>query len=271
MIKDILVHASEDSHNAQRLDVAIGLAQRHEARLTALYALHYPELPGFVAAQIGGDLIAQTRAQFYERARDVESAFNETVARHGVTAEWRRVEGEPIGLLATHGQYADLVVVSQPDEDVEAGEGALPDELVMACGRPVLVVPRIAPQATMGKTVMVAWNSSREATRAVHDALPILQKADTVIVQSVNPPDEDHIAGADIATHLAHHGLKVDVRRSLTPEIDVADELLNAVSDAGADLIVMGAYGHSRVRELVLGGVTRDLLRHMTVPIVMSH
>ena len=117
----------------------------------------------------------------------------------------------------------------------------------------------------------MAWNANREAARAVHDAMPLLTHAESVVVLSVDPQDERHFAGADIATHLARHGVNVEARRSVAPNIPIGDELLNMASDLGSDLMVMGAYGHSRLREAVFGGVTRHLLRHMTIPVLMSH
>ena len=141
----------------------------------------------------------------------------------------------------------------------------------MVSGRPVLVVPYAGRHEGLGSRVLVAWNASREAARAVHDALPLLTRARSVVVLAVDPPDEDHIPGADIAAHLAHHGVHVEARHTVAPDIEVGDELLNLISDLGADLLVMGAYGRSRWREAVFGGATRHILAHMTVPVLMAH
>ncbi len=137
------------------------------------------------------------------------------------------------------------------------------------------MVPYIGARQEMGRNVLVAWNGSREATRAVNDALPILERADKVTVLAVNPGkngnDHGDIPSADIALHLARHGVKAEASQTVSDELEVGSIILSRISDLGADLVVMGAYGHSRMRELMMGGVTRDLLRHMTVPVLMSH
>jgi len=145
--------------------------------------------------------------------------------------------------------------------------------LALGVGRPVLIVPRYGTFETVGERVLVAWNGSREATRAVHDALPLLKLASSVTVLSIDPEHDtgDRIPGADIALHLARHGVAAEGMSTVGLDISVGDLLLSRAADLGADLIVMGAYGHSRVRELVLGGATRHILQHMTVPVLMSH
>jgi nucleotide-binding universal stress UspA family protein len=151
----------------------------------------------------------------------------------------------------------------------------LPEEVTLNSGRPTLVVPYIGAAATIGERVMVAWNASREAARAIGDAMPLLERAKVVTVVSVNArPDalghgED--PGADIGAHLARHGLKVEVERLEARDIDVPNAILSRLADAGSDLLVMGCYGHSRLREMVLGGVTRTILGEMTVPVLMAH
>jgi nucleotide-binding universal stress UspA family protein len=138
----------------------------------------------------------------------------------------------------------------------------------------VIVVPFIRAAATIGERVLVAWDGGREAARAVNDALPILERAKSVTVLSVNPASEDgsrREPGADISLHLARHGVKVEAQRRITTEISAGDAILNEIASKGSDLLVMGAYGHSRLRELVLGGVTRQILGSMTVPVLMSH
>ena len=204
----------------------------------------------------------------------------------------------------TCARYADLTVIGQTDPDEPAYDTSLPDQLVLGTGAPVLVVPYAGNFHETGKRVMIAWNGSREAVRAVRDAMPILRQADTVMVYSVNPTDHEHWAGADICAHLARHGVRAEashaVFRSETEtvssalktvggfgfqqqgpwtqsrhppvaEADVGNALLSAVTDCGVDLLVMGAYGHSRIRELALGGATHEILKAMTVPVLMSN
>jgi nucleotide-binding universal stress UspA family protein len=148
-------------------------------------------------------------------------------------------------------------------------------DVALSCGRPTIVSPYVGKATALGERVLVAWDGSREAARAVNDALPILERASSVTVLSVNPPqtgdDTRRLAGADIALHLARHGVKAEAARRVVTEISVGDTLLNEIADKGIDLLVMGAYGHSRLRELVLGGATRQILGSMTVPVLISH
>lgn len=149
-----------------------------------------------------------------------------------------------------------------------------PENLILSCGRPVLLVPYASNERSTGCRVLVAWDGSREATRAVHDALPFMRTAENTTILTVNGVHEferARIPGADIATVLARHGVRVEVADIETGAGDSVGEILLSVADNGADLLVMGAYGHARWRELVMGGATRTILRSMTVPVLMSH
>ena len=147
----------------------------------------------------------------------------------------------------------------------------------MGAGRPVLAVPYAGKFDTIGKRIVIAWDARREAARAVADAVPLLEQAESVVTLSINPHGgaqagtHGEIPGADIATHLARHGISVEAQQLVANDISVGDMLLSRLSDLTADLLVMGVYGHSRARELVLGGVTRHILNHMTVPVLLSH
>jgi nucleotide-binding universal stress UspA family protein len=124
----------------------------------------------------------------------------------------------------------------------------------------------------VGETVLIAWNGSRESSRALHDALPLMATPGAVTALTVNAsPTESEALTGDVVSHLAHHGLETKVELVETKELGASDVVLSRVADLGADLIVMGAYGHSRLREMILGGMTRDMLRHMTVPVLMAH
>ncbi len=272
MIKEILVHADDDGRQDTRFALAAELAKTHDAHLIGLFALEYSELPGYVSAQISAELLDRARETYVRRAETMREAFEMAADRAGIRAEWRQETGAASDLLAQHGLYVDVIMVSQP----ENGSGgarpqSFPGELALASGRPVIGLPYAGDHLGFGKRVLIAWNGSREASRALHDAMPILSRAESVVVLAVDPPDETHIPGADIAAHLAHHGVKVEARHSIAPDIAVGDELLNMASDLGSDLIVMGAYGRSRLREAVFGGATHHILEHMTVPVLMSH
>lgn len=271
--KDILVHVDSSPHCKTRLALAAKLAQAQDAHLIALNVRTRPVLPQFITAQYGSQ-IEKIRDDFNaEAARDARAAFDAIQPAHGVTTEWRDVDGKLVDSVSLHARYADVTVIGQSESD--EGERPLPDALVLDVGRPVLVVPYAGRFETVGERVVVAWNGSREATRAVHDALPILTKAKLVHVIAVNPSGgmagHGDVPGADICLHLSRHGVNAVCEHIKSEDLNVGEMLLSRAADEDADLIVMGAYGRSRLRELVLGGATRHLLRHMTVPVLMSH
>lgn len=275
--RDILVQLDATGQSAQRLRLAADLARRHGAHLTGLHV--YDPMPAlFVPDPSGGaviaDLLEQFRAEALAAAADIEVRFRQTLEREGIAGEWRLVEGPVPQRTALHARYADLVILGQDDPATEKdADGVTIEAALFTSGRPILLVPHAGQFATLGRRVLIGWNASREASRAVHDALPLIAGAEQVTILAVNPDDGGHgeEPGADIARHLARHGLAVTVERTVGAEIGAGDLLLNRAAEIGADLIVTGAYGHSRFRELVLGGVTRTLLRQMTVPVLMSH
>ncbi|MBW8270041.1 universal stress protein [Caldovatus aquaticus] len=280
-LKDILVHLDGSARSDVRLRLAADLARRHGAHVAGLYVADLVLPSGFAggfgdgAAAIG-PMLERLREEAQATASEVETRFRETVRREGIEGEWRLVEGVAAEHVALHARYADLALVGQHDP---AGEqpaaSAIIERVLFTSGRPVLIVPFAGRFATTGRRVLVGWNASREATRAVHDALPLLAEAEEVAVLSVNPlrgPDaHGEVPGADIALHLARHGIKVEAAQTVSEEVGEGDVLLNQAADMAADLLVMGAYGHSRLREFVMGGVTRTILQRMTVPVLMSH
>lgn len=276
-LKDIMVLVDSSSHSADRLDVAIKLANDHDAHLTGLFVRMVPHVPQFVMSQLGPEVQEVQRKYARDAAAAAHKIFEDKVRAAGVRAEWRAVEGDLVDTVCLHAKYTDLIVVGQRDtsQDAMEGEEGLVDNVVLEAGRPVLVVPYAGKFKTIGHRVLVAWNAGREATRAVSDAMPILQKAHEVEVLAINPrggrAGHGDVPGADIALHLARHDVKASAEHIFSDDVDPGAMLLSRAADAGADLIVMGAYGRSRLRELVLGGATRHLLRHMTVPVLMSH
>lgn len=276
-LKDLVVHVDPTPASANRVDAAIGLAQRHEAHLIGVYVITPPYMQGFVRQQIGEDLLRRQAELLLEAARRAQADFDERTARAGISAEWRAVEGNVEPMLALNSRYSDLTVVGQrdPDQEVIGADPDMPDRLILSVGRPVLVVPSIGTYPKIGERVMIAWDASRLATRAVHDAMPLLEAARHVSVMAVNPHGgrEGHgdVPSADICQHLARHGIACDAQHVFADDLDVGDMLLSRAADQGIDLLVMGAYGHARWRELVLGGVTRHMLGHMTMPVLMSH
>jgi len=275
MLKNILIHLDSSKQSASRLQTAIGLATRHGAHLTGVYVVTRPEIPTFIEAQIGGEIIDTQQTAAVEEGKGVLDDFEKRGAANGLEIESRLVEGRLVDSLIEQGRYFDLLVVGQYDPD-DSGVYAvdnMPDRLIMSAGRPVLVVPYAGSFPIIGENVVISWDASRQATRAVNDAMDILVAAQNVDILSINPPDDGSgkVVGANIALHLTRHAVKTTLKKVISVDLDAADMLLSRAADSGADLIVMGAYGHARWRELVLGGFTRHMLEHMTVPVLMSN
>ncbi|HLE67398.1 MAG TPA: universal stress protein [Burkholderiales bacterium] len=274
--KTILLHLDTDKRVAERMELAFKLAETFDAHLIGLFALSAPRIPSYALAEAGPVLVEVEARHRAEAARKAETAFRAAAAQHGRSTEWRATARDALGAATLNARYADLVVIGQHEPGNSSG--VTPDfaeELVLSAGRPVLLVPYAGHFAQVGRRVLVAWNAGQEAARAVTDALPLLARASMVQVVAFNPgkgeADHGDIPGADIGLVLARHGVKVSVAQQQSDEVDIGNQLLSRAADMEADLIVMGAYGHSRVRELVLGGVTRTLLDTMTVPALMSH
>jgi nucleotide-binding universal stress UspA family protein len=273
--KDILVYADATPACAARLDIAALLATAHDAHLVALHVDTVPFMPADVLGTgVTAELIDWQVRMRKERTEIVQKSVKAAEQRQGVSFEWRKVEGLIHDTLLDQGRYADLIVVSQDGSltDLETPVDPRTGVIAISAGRPVLVVPRKYEGKTCGKRVLVAWKPSAEATRAVHDALPILQKADAVTVMRVNPDrgEPAHNPGFDLATHLARHGVKVTAMPVSAPDQSAGDIIIQKAAELQADLIVMGAYGHSRLRELVFGGATRSLLQAPPVPVLMA-
>lgn len=276
--KTILVHADDNPHCKQRLDVAIRFALDFGAKLVGIYLVPTAELTPFVAALLPADVVARRLRETGEAQARAETLFRQATAAAGLTAiDWRAPSGKPVIAAVAHARCADLAVIGQPDPDqpdfVFVEE--LAQTVALSAGRPTLIMPYVAPVTSLGQSVLVAWDGGREASRAVGDALPILTRARHVTVMVIHPETEDRIADAPaiarLADYLHSHGIDARVNHSNVTDISIGEWLLSRTADLGIDLIVMGAYAHTRLRELILGGVTRTMLRSMTVPVLMSH
>ena len=177
------------------------------------------------------------------------------------------------GSFASLARRFDLSIVGQAEPEQPALDGLIVEAALFDSGRPMLVVPYIQRNGLKLDRILLCWDGSRSAARAAADALPFLRRAKLVEVVTVasEPAKSDEMPGADIAHHLARHGVKVELKRIVTAETDVASTILSHAADSSADFLVMGGYGHSRLREFILGGVTREILASMTVPVLMSH
>ncbi|WP_034298369.1 universal stress protein [Herbaspirillum sp. RV1423] len=271
--KTILVHVDESTHAAARIRLASELAFTFDAHLigaamTGISRFIYPDGVVFIASVID---------TLRERAQLDLKQFEETARQRGVTSvESRLTEDDAAGALVLQARYSDLVVISQTDPtEREPGDVYdLPEYVLLNSSRPVLTIPYAGKFDNVGSNIMVAWDGSMEATRAITNALPFLKKARNVNVVLFNPSALFDIhgqqPGADIALYLARHGVKVNVLQEPT-DLDVGNALLSLAADTGADLLVMGGYGHTRFREVLLGGVTKTILNSMTIPVLFSH
>ena len=276
MIKDIVVNLSVDPSRDVAGNYAVSVAEAFGAHLAAVAFSYDPIIPPTIMGGVPASFIEEQRAQADRAAKNAITKFDEAARRAGVSFESHILGASVAGAADLFGRAArrfDLSVVGQAEPDEVAPEELIVEGAMFASGRPVLVVPYIQKAGLKLDRVMVAWDGSRSAARAVADALPLLGKAaaiDVVIVAN-DRGKNDELPGADIAQHLARHGLKVELKRIVSPDTDVASTLLSHAADTAADFIVMGGYGHSRLREFILGGVTRGILSAMTVPTLMSH
>jgi len=274
--KTILVHVDAGARSRDRVAIAVSLAKRFDAHLVGLNALPRSELPGYILAGAGGAPIVDIQKRLArEQGERAKTVFDDAVSAAGFrSAEWRTSDLDAADAFALHGRYADLIVLGQPSgEGNERAEREFVETTLLEAGRPVLMVPYAGRFPAVGTRVLVGWNASRESTRAVTDAIPFLRQAESVTVLAINPDRGEHGAspGNDIALYLARHGIRVEAKVDRGVEIDAGGELLSRAADIRADLIVMGAYGRSRFRELVMGGASRTIIDAMTVPVLLSH
>jgi len=276
MYKTLLVPVDGRSRSTRSLELACRLARTFDSHLVGLFVRPSAYIPSAARAEGAGKLLQELQQKMAgELADDARARFDSVVKSAGmVRAEWRTAEGERTGAVALHARYADLVIINQTDRNASDATH-FADAVLLSVGRPVLLVPYAGEIRNLAQNVLVCWNASREASRAVTDALPLLTRAAKVTVLSVNsqtsPEGHGESPGSDIALYLARHGVNAETTQTRAGDVDIGNMILSRAFDMSADLIVMGAYGHSRVREIVMGGATRTLLQSMTVPVLMSH
>src|SRR6187401_1310983 len=276
MIKDLVVNLSVGASRDAAGPYAISVAEAFGAHVAGVAFSYEPVIPPTIMGTIPASFVESQRDENDRAANDARAKFDEAARRAGVSSESRTLSASLAGSadrFATIARRFDLAVVGQAEPDRAAPEELIVENALFSSGRPVLVVPYIQKAELTLDRVMVCWDASRNAARAIADAMPFLKRArviDVVIVASERIKS-DEIPGADIGQHLARHDLKVEVRRIVSPDTDVASTILSHAADTAADFIVMGGYGHSRLREFILGGATRGMLQAMTLPTLMSH
>jgi nucleotide-binding universal stress UspA family protein len=274
--KTILVHVDDAKNRAHRLDAAAKLAGEHGARLVGVYLVPGIEMTPSLAAVLPQERVDRHLRDTGRAQHDAEDQFRQSAAAAGLAdVEWRAPAGSSIKAAVAHGRCADLFVTGQSDGSEAKFAAELVTTVMLSSGHPTLIVPRAGPRATLGASILVAWNGGREATRAIADALPLLERAREVNIVAISHDEnarlDDSPAQGRLLSWLEPHGIRARIHAYEAGEGDVTERLLSRVVDLGSDLVVMGGYGHTRMRELVLGGVTRDMLERMTVPVLMSH
>ena len=275
MYKDIIANLSVRNGRKATEAYAISVASALRAHITGIAIAFIPNIPG---ASMGYLPIETIEAQHRENENAAESAIGHFIAAAdsaGVAAEPRTLRVGFANAAEQFGRIArryDLAIVGQAEPDVHSVEAMIAEAALFQSGRPIIIVPYIQKAPVKLDRVMVCWDGSRAAVRAVADAMPFLELARDIEVVSVisERGKHDELQGTDMGLHLARHGLQVEVTR-IPHHSDVAAALLSHSADASADFIVMGGYGHSRLREFVLGGVTRNFLSSLATPTLMSH
>jgi nucleotide-binding universal stress UspA family protein len=278
-IKTMLVHVDDGTHAPSHVDTAVALARDVGARLIGAYLVPTGDMSPSVAALLPKDLVARRMREASQAQSAAKLAFYAAATRGSLDRiEWRAPAGDPMRALVMHGRCSDLVVLGQPDHEdpLASFAGDLVTEALFGLGRPILMVPYTGTQATLGKRVLIATDGGREAARAIADAMPMIERAAQVRMLVGAPEDSSESPGfTEVGTRfsgwLRDHGVEPMIERYDMDSGDKGEWLLSRAADYASDLIVMGGYGHARVREMVLGGMTRTILRSMTVPVLMSH
>jgi|SRR5665213_353575 len=276
MIKDAVVNLPVGNSGSGVVDFAVSVASTFGAHLAGVAFVYDPFTRMTDVAAIPSDMIESQRIENENAAKAAISKFEEAVRRSALSAESGKLKAELSGASDLFGRIArrfDLSIVAQAEPDKGGSEEQIIEAALFESGRPCLIVPYIQKAGLKLDRIMVCWDGSRNSARAAADAMPFLVRAKVVEVVIVTGErgKSDEMPGADFAKHLARHGLNVEVNRIVASDTDVASTILSHAADADADFITMGGYGHSRLREFILGGATRGILASMTIPTLMSH
>jgi nucleotide-binding universal stress UspA family protein len=294
-LKDILVGVDPSTAGEGRLKLALNLVRARKAHITACYIMREEHAapspimagvpvnpgPGILVAPEAGPTLGDTvptpispASREAERAEQVEELFRTELRAHGLGGEWHLLSPGETAVFIDLAKSFDLTILGQLSPEIRS-TGFRPDEIVIATGRPVLVVPYAGAFDTVGRRALVAWDGTREAARAANDALPLLENAEAVTVMFVGAREtaleEHHPSIERMVHHLQRHGIAARAEETLHGDLRISDVLLSRAADLAVDLLVAGAYHHSQLREALVGGVSRELLDHMTVPVLMSH
>ncbi|MGB8275042.1 MAG: universal stress protein [Alphaproteobacteria bacterium] len=271
--KTILVHLSNDKAHMTRLRIGIGLATRYEAHLVALYIATPISMPAEIAGRAASTAyLAEATEAARERAQHVRAEIESWCARQKLSWEWQTGEGDHLDILARHANYADLAVVSHSRAELVEDRVIfhVPEHLPLVAPCPVIVLPTEGEPTPIEGHVMIAWKECRQSARAVEDAIPVLKRAGKVTVLTVLPAEQEAVPGQALVAYLARHGVAAQAVNDINGG-GIGEVILAHARQEKASLLVMGAYGHSRLREMVMGGVTRHVLNNLSVPVLLAH
>ena len=273
--KDIRVHVDNDAACGKRVEIAVNLATSIDAHLTGVHIRRAFPFPAY-SVPTSPDMLEVYHEALDEKESKSRAIFDKVVGQNNAAVSWRSITGALSYELAADARYGDLLVLGQPDPKENLSlNGGITDEIILSAGRPCLVIPYQGAQVKFGDSPLIAWDGSQEASRAVHDALPFLKQAGKATVFIVEPEKADtafgDLPGAMISEHLARHGIDVTIEVSRGSLQGTGDTILTYADAYGHDLIVMGAYGHARWREIVIGGATRTIMKNAKIPFLMSH
>lgn len=285
-LKDLLVYLDQTEVSLERLRLAADLAVRHDSHLTALYAREWSRAQldrrkaaelGLVSARGLSSLDHDVETEIAAAAERMRAMLTELGRVRGLRAELLGVDGDAATVVPQYARYSDLCILGQDVPDGPASVNyTFSEQLLFLTGRPVLFVPGSRAFTSLGRHIAVAWNSSRPAARSLNDALPLIERAERTTVIMINPSGfidaHEGPPGERVTDHLRRHGATIEaVRIEEVPHSDIAGRLQREAETLGADLLVAGAFGHPRLWEKMLGGVTHELIAKMSLPILMSH
>ena len=275
MIKDVVINLASREPQELAADYAISVGATFGAQLVGLAFAYDPIIADGAMGGVPVEAIEMQREESARTAKAAAASFESAAKKAGVSAETRILEASISGAASLFGAMArrfDLAVVGQAQREHGPSEQLMVEATLFESGRPVVLVPYIQRQGLKLDRVLVCWDGSRTAARAIGDAMPFLERAKAVEVLTIaEESKQEDIAGGDMVAHLDRHGIATSPRRTSMGEISIENVILSYAADSGADFLVMGGYGHSRWREFILGGATRGILASMTLPVLMSH
>ena len=278
-IKDILIHLDNTEVCKQRLKSAMRFSAGHDSHIIGVALAIKSTINSYLGSALPAGFGEEQQKAVHDAAQLTIEHFAQKAEKMGLSYETHIIERGASRIpetLAFYARHADITILGQPDPEGSGAsfKTALIESVLFNSGRPIYLVPYVTRKAKPVKRAVVAWDGGARSARAVNDALPLLKDREETIVLVINPEERAHAhgrkPGADIAAHLRRHGIKVTVDRTFVSDISPDKVILNVLAENGADLLVMGAYGHSRLREMAMGGVTHTILKEMTAPVLMS-